>query len=88
MKYNPDIVKIACKVNSNRDNARLMSLLDNDMKMIVLGMGEKGKITRLFSILLGGFCSFAAVDSKRRTAEGQFTVDELNDYIKRLDFVG
>jgi 3-dehydroquinate dehydratase-1 len=45
-----DIAKIACKVNNERDNLRLLRLLDNtdfQGKTIVIGMGEKGKITRI-----------------------------------------
>ena len=36
-----DMVKISCMVNSARDSARLLGLLDCGMPLIILGMGEK-----------------------------------------------
>src|SRR5512141_2658241 len=43
-----DIVKIACKVNHSADNARLLGLLGVDGlkdRVVVVGMGRKGRIT-------------------------------------------
>jgi 3-dehydroquinate dehydratase-1 len=73
----PDIIKIACMVNSERDNARLLGLLDTEKRMLVIGMGEKGKITRVIAPLLGSFCTFAAYVSGKATALGQFSKDEM-----------
>jgi 3-dehydroquinate dehydratase-1 len=85
-EYNPEIIKIAAKVNSTRDNARLLSLLDTDKKMIIIGMGEMGKLTRVISTKLGSFCTYAAVNKSNSTAEGQFSKDELINYMERLGF--
>ena len=73
----PDVIKIACKSNSKRDNARLLSLLDSDVDMIVIGMGKEGVITRFLAPRLGAFCTYVSVSEKVRTAEGQLTKKEL-----------
>ena len=74
-----DIVKIATNVINDNDNIELVKLLINkDKDIIVLGMGEKGKITRIISPLLGGYLTFASVDNNI-SASGQIS---LNDLIK------
>jgi len=75
--FKADVVKIACKSRSKRDNARLMGLLDRDSKMIVVGMGEVGKITRLLALELGAFCTYVSVSSETKTAPGQLTKKEM-----------
>jgi 3-dehydroquinate dehydratase I len=82
--YSPDIIKIACQVNNKKDNARLISLYESDFPLVVLGMGEKGKITRIASILLGAPFTFVAFDKNTQTAQGQFSSDELNDILNRI----
>jgi len=83
----PDIIKIACKSNSNRDNARLLGLLDSDFKMIVIGMGPKGTITRVFAPKLGAFCSYATLSEGLKTAPGQLTEKELEKFLSGLYYV-
>lgn len=83
-----DIAKIACQVNCDQDNARLLSLLDSDEKLVVIGMGEKGKITRIVAPLLGSEFTFAALSKGQETASGQITKQELEEIYKRLDFNG
>ncbi len=59
-----DIAKIACKVNSERDNLRLLGLLNNDDyqgRTVVIGMGNKGRITRIAAPLLGSPFTFASL---------------------------
>lgn len=79
-----DIAKIACKVNSNADNARLLSLLDSDKKIILIGMGEKGKITRIVAPLLGSQFTFASASAGKETAEGQIDAEKLEKLIGEL----
>ncbi|MEK6981729.1 MAG: type I 3-dehydroquinate dehydratase [Candidatus Micrarchaeota archaeon] len=82
-----DIAKIACKVNDERDNARLIGLLDQsdlDRKLIVIGMGEKGKITRIIAPLLGSFCTYVSLSSGKETADGQIDKKTLEEAIKNL----
>ncbi len=72
-----DVAKIACNVNCKRENARLLSLYDVTGRKIVLGMGDKGKITRLAALDLGAEFSFAAISHEDKTAPGQFSYNEL-----------
>jgi 3-dehydroquinate dehydratase-1 len=55
-KEGADIAKIACKVSAVKDNIRLLGLLDKDEyhgRTVVIGMGKKGRITRITAPLLG-----------------------------------
>ena len=77
-----DIAKIVCKVNSSKDNARLLGLLDSEKKLAVIGMGEKGKITRCLSPLLRGVFTFASISKGKETAQGQIAFSEMNEIQK------
>ncbi len=81
----PDIIKIACMVNEERDNARLLGLLDHERTMIVVGTGEKGKITRIVAPLLGSFCTFASYASGKATGPGQLSVEEMRALINKMN---
>lgn len=72
-----DIAKIACKVNSPKDNARLLGLLESEKKLVVVGLGKKGKITRIVSPLAGGEFSFASLSKGKETADGQIAFLEM-----------
>lgn len=72
-----DIAKIACQAHSDRDNARLLGLLDDPRRIVVVGMGAKGRITRLLGPLLGSPFSFASLSEGRETAEGQMDGTKL-----------
>jgi len=73
-----DIVKIACMVNKIEDNSILLSLYQNGKRMVVFGMGELGKISRIISPFLGAEFTFASVDDTLNTAPGQISFDKLN----------
>ncbi len=77
-----DIAKIACKVNSERDNARLLGLLDSGRDIIVIGMGEKGRITRIVAPILGSPFTYAAPARGRETADGQLDRETMERYLR------
>ena len=80
-----DVAKIATMVTSQADCARLLSLYSNSKPMVVLGMGEPGKITRIMSPFLGAEFTFAAMDEGEATAPGQITyskMKEIEGYIR------
>jgi len=82
-----DIVKIACRVNFERDNLRLLELLNKDDfqgRVVVIGMGNKGKITRVAAPLLGSPFTFAALLKGKETAEGQIEKDVLERMMRML----
>lgn len=79
-----DIAKIACRVNADCDNARLLGLLDCQRKLVVVGMGPKGRITRIAAPLLGSRFTFASATAGKETAEGQVGRAELERIIRIL----
>ena len=82
-----DIAKIACRVNSERDNLRLLELLNNDDyqgRTVVIGMGNKGRITRVAAPLLGSPFTLASISKGKETAEGQIEKDTLERMIRLL----
>jgi 3-dehydroquinate dehydratase-1 len=86
-----DIAKIACLVRSERDSARLLGLLDDSGKIVVIGMGEKGRITRVVAPLLGSPFTFASLMEGRETARGQIdkaTLERLMETLKEQLSVG
>ncbi len=74
-----DIVKIACTVRSREEAARLLGLLDDSRKIVVIGMGEKGKITRIAAPFLGSPFTFASLGPGRETADGQIDSQALGE---------
>ena len=71
-----DIVKIAVFVKEWPYNVVLFELTKRmaakGKKIIVIGMGEKGRISRFGCPLLGSYLSYAALSDKSATAPGQF----------------
>ena len=77
-----DIVKIAVFIDKWEQNADLFELckrLNNrQTKFIVIGMGKKGKISRIGCPLLGSYLTYVALDAKSKTADGQMTFAEIS----------
>lgn len=80
-KLGAAIVKIATTVKRWEDNVILFELTARAQaggdRVVILGMGEKGKISRVGCPLLGGFLTYVALDQNSKTAAGQLTVQEL-----------
>jgi 3-dehydroquinate dehydratase I len=79
-----DIAKIACMVHSSRDNARLLGLLDDSRKIVVIGMGDKGRMTRIAAPLLGSPFTFASLSKGKETAAGQIDKQTLERLLRSL----
>lgn len=79
------IAKIACMVNSPRDGARLLGLLDDSRQMVVVGMGNLGRITRIAALLLGSAFTFASLGEGKQTAPGQLEKEELAGLLERAE---
>ncbi|MBD3327689.1 type I 3-dehydroquinate dehydratase [Candidatus Peregrinibacteria bacterium] len=86
-KFNPLIVKIATFIKNADDAGKLLQILQkgiNDkQKMIVIGMGNKGKLARIACAKMGGFMTFVSLTDKSKTAPGQFTIEEY----KKVDSI-
>jgi len=80
-----DIVKIACQVRERRDNARLLGLLDLGPPLVVVGMGKRGRLTRITAPLLGSLFTYATLDEARKTAEGQMDAASVERLLLELE---
>ncbi|HKK62582.1 MAG TPA: type I 3-dehydroquinate dehydratase [Bacteroidales bacterium] len=79
-----DISKLACKVSKESDAATLLSLYKDNRSKVIIGMGDRGRITRIASLFLGAPFSFAAFSREGVTAPGQYTFQEMNDLLRKL----
>ena len=85
LEMRPDLVKIACKVNGERDGARLLGLLDTSAKLVVVGMGPLGRTVRIAAPLLGSPFTYASREEGKETADGQMTGDEMRRIYKAME---
>jgi len=83
-----DVIKIACHANSIRDGLRLVSFLEHYSNLVVVGMGEFGKLARVLGPLLGGLFTYASVDEQRPTAPGQLSAAQLRALYEQLAGLG
>lgn len=87
-QYNPYIYKIATFCQNSDDCVRLMQLLVQlkiqNKKAVVLGMGEYGKITRIFGAMYGNEINFTPENEQEQSAEGQLTKKEIKNIIDNL----
>ena len=82
-----DIAKIACMVNAYRDKICLLGLLgrqDFNGRTVVIGMGKKGRITRVAAPLLGSPFTYASLSDGKETADGQIDALTLGHILKAL----
>ena len=79
-----DVIKIACMVNNPADNARVMGLYNRNEKMIAIGMGPEGILSRIAAPLLGAEFTFAAPDEGEATAPGQLKINALKEIIHSI----
>lgn len=81
-RNSPDIIKIATFAKTHQDNLKIFEFLQKNSaknKLVAIGMGEKGKITRVAGHLFGNYLMYAPLREKERTAPGQITVSKLKE---------
>jgi 3-dehydroquinate dehydratase type I len=77
--YPVDVMKFAVFINQNEDRMTMIKLLLNkeiDEEMIVIGMGDQGKILRIIAPLLDSYLTFASTPFSQ-SAAGQIDISEL-----------
>ena len=57
---------------------------EHNFPLIAFCMGEAGKLSRVLTLLLGGYMSYAALDAQQVTAPGQMTVRQLRESLRLL----
>lgn len=88
--YQPAIHKIAATCRNPNDALRLLmlqqSLKTDGKRVIVLGMGEHGYVTRIFGTLWGNEIIFAPKQFSTQSAPGQLTRSQLETIYKELQY--
>lgn len=87
-KHQPEIYKISTLCKSPSDALRLIDLLtelkEKNASCIVLGMGQKGRISRIAGAILGNALSYAPIKLREQSAEGQLTKLQLERILKNI----
>jgi 3-dehydroquinate dehydratase type I len=83
IRLGADVIKIVPFARSWEDNLTILSLIpfakERKQKIVAFCMGEKGKISRIFSPFLGAAWTYASLSKNRASAPGQLTIRELKD---------
>ena len=87
-KYKPEIIKISTFCSKNQEAQQIMALqsqlAEKKIKYIILGMGEKGVITRIAGAIIGNEINFAPLSKKDATASGQLVRSDLEKILKQI----
>ena len=77
--YNPDLIKIACFCDDEKDSDLLLSLTDISEKIIPVPMGDAGVRGRLKAYFHGLSLVYAYPDGEKPTAPGQPAYADYKD---------
>jgi len=82
------IGKIVTMAHDHLDVLRVLHLQCEAQRynfpLIAFCMGQEGKISRVITLLLGGFMTYAALNEQQATAPGQLSVAELRNSLSIL----
>lgn len=83
-----DVVKIVTFATSWEDNLRVLSLIPfakkKNQEIVAFCMGEKGKMSRVFSPWMGAAWTYTSLRRSRSAAPGQMTAWEMRNIWERL----
>lgn len=86
--YKPEIYKFSTLCNTPEDSLKLLTLLlklkEDKKKFLVFGMGELGKIVRIYGAFWGNEFNFAPKDESGSSAPGQITKNKLEKILEEL----
>ena len=78
-----DIVKIVTMAREWEDNFRILELITRakteDVKIISFCMGALGRMSRVFSVLMGAYMTFASLEAGQESAYGQIPIDKMKE---------
>ncbi len=82
------ILKIVTKANTWTDNFRVLELIpeahDAGVKIVAFCMGPMGRISRIFSHLMGSYLTFASFDVGEESAAGQIPITEMKRILEHF----
>jgi 3-dehydroquinate dehydratase type I len=88
VRLGADVIKIVSFARSWEDNLSILSLIPlakaRRQEIVAFCMGEKGKLSRIFSPFLGAAWTYASLNKGRASAPGQLTVRELRDIWEKV----
>ena len=76
-----DLAKVATHVNMNRDNSKILSLYKAPGRLVAVGMGDLGRISRIVAPFLGAEFTYASLNDSSQTAPGQISYERMNQFI-------
>ena len=83
-----DIVKIVARARLWEDTLRVLELIPKaqrlGVKIIAFCIGPIGRITRVYSYLMGGYLTFASLAEGEESASGQIPVNEIKKLLNVL----
>ena len=81
-----DIVKIVTRAKTWEDNLRVLKLIpkahEHHVKIIAFCMGSVGKISRVYSHIMGAYLTFASLQAGDESADGQMPIMEMKNKLK------
>jgi 3-dehydroquinate dehydratase-1 len=84
-----DVAKIVTFARSWDDNLKVLALIPYARRkrqaIVTFCMGEKGKMSRIFSPLMGAAWTYASLSRKQASAPGQLTIQEMREIWERLE---
>ena len=88
VRLGADVIKIASFASSWEDNLSVLSLIPfakaRKQEIVAFCMGEKGKLSRIFSPFLGAAWTYASLNKVKASAPGQMTVKEMKEIWETL----
>ncbi len=85
-EFKPDILKITTMMKEEYESTKIYRLLTNkphSEERIVIGMGEKGRMTRILGPLLRSYLTYASTKFGE-SAPGQIDIEELKEIYDKL----
>ncbi len=83
-----DIVKIVTHAKDPEDMLRVLGLIPLAKKLgvdiIAFCMGPAGRLSRIFTLVMGGFLSFASIEEGQESASGQIPIHEMKEMVKSI----
>ena len=83
-----DVVKIITYARAPEDNLRVLGLIPLARKLgariIAFCMGPEGRMSRIFTLVMGGYLSFASLDEGQESAAGQIPISKMKKILEML----
>jgi 3-dehydroquinate dehydratase type I len=82
-------VKIVTRAHQWEDNWRVLDLIAEARRLntdiIAFCMGPKGRVSRILTLPMGGFLTFASLEAGEESASGQIPIRDMKEYV---EFIG